>query len=105
LDPNDVYMRLFADLLPAGMADAELMARRARRQSVLDFLTSDLARVRGQFPASFKEDLDLHEAAIRELEMSLEGSDPQGLACTKPTAPGALTPGGDFKNVELVGNA
>jgi hypothetical protein len=55
LSPNEVYARLFADLMPGGtMDDAELLARRARRKSVLDYLTADLARARAQFPASFK---------------------------------------------------
>ena len=77
LSPDQVYSRLFANIMPGGMTDpnmAELAKARARRKSVLDFVSSDLGTVRAKFPTSFKEDLDIHEAAIRELEMSLDSS-------------------------------
>jgi len=107
LNPDQVYSRLFANIMPGGMTDpnmAELAKARARRKSVLDFVSTDLGTVRTKFPTSFKEDLDIHESAIRELEMSLDSSgQPSQVTCTKPTIVAGAKAGGDYMNAAKVG--
>lgn len=86
IQPYDAYERLFGTLMPGN--DAEALARaRAKQQSVLDFAGRDLTRLRSVAPASSREMLDAHEAAIRELERELDAdrSDPE--TCGVPTAP------------------
>jgi len=85
--------------MPGGGTDPnleELARRRARRRSVLDFITADLKRARAQFPASFKEDLDVHETAIRELEQGLDAA-PPGAECAAPLLD-SVEAGGDHLN-------
>jgi len=65
--------------MPGGTTSASLetLARaRAQKRSVLDFALRDLARLRTLAPASSREQLDAHEAAIRALEQELE-ADPR----------------------------
>lgn len=88
ISPYDVYKRVFGDtVLPGGdeEAKAKALARlRARRETVLSFVKSDLAHVKAQFPASFRADLEAHEAAIRELEQQLDRQN-MGTMCAPPT--------------------
>jgi hypothetical protein len=118
LDPADGYKRLFGDVMPGGTTaggnqDALIRARR-RRRSVLDFVKQDLARTRGQFPAGYRDELDQHEGAIREIERSLDiGITPSGGApapagmpaggCARPALEPGLVVGGDFMSVARVG--
>lgn len=109
LNPDEVYTRVFGDLLPGGGTDAnldELARRRARRASVLDFLTNDLARVRAQFPTSMREDLDVHAEAIREMERGLDAAPGGGSGCEPPTYELGLDGrDGDYQQVARVGDA
>ncbi len=88
ISPYDVYKRVFGDtILPGGDADAKAKALarlRLRRETSLSFVKSDLARVRQQFPASVRADLDAHEAAIRELELQLDRTTTPGANCEAP---------------------
>jgi hypothetical protein len=109
LNPDDVYKRLFGDLvMPGGASNADALRKaRLRRQSVLDFVKRDLDRSRKQFPASAKTDLDAHEGALRELEKGLDvaaAGDP-ATGCAKPTITAGLRGGGDFRNMERVADA
>jgi hypothetical protein len=60
----------------------EALARaRAQKQSVLDFALADLGRLRALAPASAREQLDAHEAAIRALENELDADPSDPVAC------------------------
>lgn len=107
LNPADVYKRLFGDtVMPGGgstTAQTELVKARARRQSVLDFVRGDLARVRKAIPSSSAGDLDAHEAAIREIEQAMDGGGtPMPAACAPPML-GSEKAGGDYLNTAKVG--
>jgi len=107
LQPDDVYQRLFGDtLMPGGGTDANqqaLAAARLRRQSVLDFVRKDLTRVRAQFPASMRAELEAHETAVRELERGLEVSE-MPVECTAPAIePDLDGQGGDYLHMQRVG--
>ncbi len=82
LKPSLVYARLFSTMMPGG--PAALARARARRQSVLDFVQSDLAALTALAPASQRPRLDQHGAVIRDLENMLDAAAP---SCTQPTAP------------------
>jgi hypothetical protein len=108
LQPDDAYRRLFGDgVMPGGATPGNaqaLEAARLRRRSVLDFVRTDLTRVRAQFPADARAELDAHETAIRELERSLDG-DATAAECTAPAIEGSLDgQGGDYLHMERVGN-
>jgi hypothetical protein len=89
VDPQSVFRRVFGSLMPPGTQDSKLSSR---RKSVLDFVKSDLVRVRKQFPASSREMLDVHEATIQELERKLDAMPPVA-ACIKPNQPAKLAVG------------
>ena len=78
--PLDAYMRVFGTLVPGGSIDA-LARARAQKQSVLDFALRDLARLRQLAPASSREQLDAHEAAIRALELELDADPSDPMHC------------------------
>jgi hypothetical protein len=88
ISPYDVYKRVFGDtILPGGDADAKAKALarlRLRRETVLAQVAVDLGRVKQQFPASFRAELEAHEAAIRELEMQLDRVPASGPGCAPP---------------------
>jgi hypothetical protein len=109
--PYDVYERLFgAPIAPGGgtPSNMDALARlRRRRETVLTFVKGDLARVRRQFPASVRQDLDAHETAIRELETNLDTLEPgMGAAC-EPVAVADQLPLGDthYQRVARVAEA
>jgi hypothetical protein len=88
--PLDTYMRVFGTLLPGGASDQALLLRaRRQRKSVLDFLQRDHARLQQLAPASQREQLDMHAAAIREMELAFDAALPA--SCALPTAPEVLT--------------
>src|SRR5687768_13222587 len=71
ISPYDVFNRLFGSTMVPGTTTQALEKLRKRRESVLSFVKGDLARVRSQYPASIRPELDQHETAIRELEANL----------------------------------
>jgi hypothetical protein len=79
---------VFGDtVLPGGdqaAKDKAIARLRARRETVLTYVKADLASVKAQFPASFRADLEAHEAAIRELEQQLDRTDMPN-SCVPPT--------------------
>jgi hypothetical protein len=91
--PLSAFNRLFGGAMPPG---TDKSAALARELSVLDFMRSDLARLRTLAPASEKDRLDVHADAIRQLEstirQTLSGSPS---VCTTPPPPGMFptTPG------------
>jgi len=67
-----------------GDGDAAAIAKaQAQGKSVLDFVQSDLARLRTQVPSSQHVKLDAHVDAVRELEKQITA--PTGAGCMKPT--------------------
>jgi len=88
--PLEAYQRVFGTLMPGGTGggnlDALAVARREKK-SVLDFALKDLARLRTLAPASQRERLDAHEAAIRELEMGLDAAPSDPSSCGVGAAP------------------
>lgn len=104
IKPDEVYLRLFGSLQGGSSIDPALLRERKRRKSALDFVKADLARVKAQFPAERRADLEVYEGAIREAETSLDGS-PTGVSCTPPSAPPAVTMDKRYQTMETVGNA
>lgn len=112
LAPDTVYKRLFGELMPGGTVtpgNTDALAKaRANRRSVLDFVRWDLTRVRAQYPASFRPDLDAHEGAIREVERTLDATAapaPGAMVTCKPTIEPGLKGGGDHNNMARVAAA
>src|SRR5262249_11197294 len=66
--PLNVFNRVFGGALPTGMNSAQVLAQ---KQSVLDFMRSDLARLQMLVPATEKDRLSAHADAITQLEASL----------------------------------
>lgn len=92
MQPLEVYKRLFGSFMPGGDTTGSQLAlerARARKQSVLDFLRSDLDRLGGLVPAGERVKIDAYGAAIRELEKSFDQAlaTGGGSGCTKPAAP------------------
>lgn len=111
LTPYDVYKRLFgSEIMPGGGTATnldELRRKRARKQSVLDFITWDLDRAKSAFPSAVKDDLDAHTTAVREVERNLDAdlkaAETQGTVCAKPAIDMAAKAGGDYTNTAKVG--
>ncbi len=82
--PLNVYTRLFG----GGMPSADVARYIAQKKSVLDFMRSDLARLRSLVPAAETMKLDAQGEAIRQLESSIRVSQgAAGGACVKPDQP------------------
>ena len=82
--PQEAYQRVFGTLMPGGTTPGNMDAlavARLQKKSVLDFARRDLARLRTLAPASQKERLDAHEAAIRELEVGLDAAPSDPASC------------------------
>jgi hypothetical protein len=94
LSPSKVYANLFTGFVPGGATpsnnDAVLKALKARK-SVLDFSIRELARLKSLAPASEAAKIDAHAAAIRDVELQLQGQIEMGgvggTTCTVPAAP------------------
>jgi Protein of unknown function (DUF1552) len=92
--PLTTFNRIFGGALPMGTNTGALLANRL---SILDFMRSDLTRMRTLVPASEKPKLDTHAAAIQQLEASIRatlGPVTTGGTCVKPPAPLNFTQSG-----------
>jgi hypothetical protein len=92
--PLDAYRSVFGTLMPGGANagnQAVLLRARRQRKSVLDFMQRDLARLRELAPASQREQLDMHAAAIRELEIEFDTPPGGSPSCAVPAAPEVLS--------------
>jgi hypothetical protein len=70
----------------AGVDPATLERQLQQKKSVLDFVRSDLARLKGQIPTSQSVKLDAHLEGIRLLESRITAAPPPVTAgCSKPT--------------------
>jgi hypothetical protein len=88
--PSDAYQRVFGTLMPGGPTPDNLAAlerARAQKRSVLDFALKDLARLQTLAPASQRPQLDMHAAAIREVETEFDATPLDPLSCGVPTVP------------------
>ncbi|MEQ1501014.1 MAG: DUF1552 domain-containing protein [Myxococcota bacterium] len=79
-DPLNAWQRLFGDLGD----DVKL----ARRTSVLDLVTEEVATLQSRLGAAERARLDLHLEALRSVERSLAG----GGTCDSPIAPAVSAP-------------
>jgi hypothetical protein len=70
---TETYERVFGTLMP-GDDLGPLQRARLQKQSVLDFVSEELTRLRTLVPAASREVLDSHESAIRELEQKLDAA-------------------------------
>ncbi|MEO8184272.1 MAG: DUF1552 domain-containing protein [Deltaproteobacteria bacterium] len=82
--PLDAYSRVFGTLMPGGSTPdnlATLARARLAQKSVLDFARKDLARLAQLAPASQRSQLELHAAAIREVETEFDAVPGDPAAC------------------------
>jgi len=92
LSPIQLYTNLFSGFMPGGGTPGNTEAlRRAllARKSVLDYASNELVNLRSLSPASERSKLELHEQAIRSVEMQLTAQLEDGVSpmCTIPDAP------------------
>jgi hypothetical protein len=96
-DPVNVYGKIFAALGPTA-ADATLMRRLARRQSVLDVVSADVLAFKSRLGVEDARRADAQLTAIREMEKRLTAAAPTESTCKKPAQPGGV----DFKSDRYV---
>lgn len=89
LYPETQPLNAFQSLFGSGTSSATGTATRlARELSVLDFMRSDLKRLRTLAPSSEKPRMDAHADAIQQLELSIrQGMSGRTPICTPPAAP------------------
>jgi hypothetical protein len=95
--PLNLYGRIFGASSGVPLDAEQAAALLARKKSVLDFMRSDLARLRTLVPASEKDKLDAHAQAIASLEATLQRTVVplgDGEQCMKPAAPMVFTQDG-----------
>jgi len=85
--PSDAYERMFGAMAGTSASAQVLAQARREKKSVLDFALRDLARLRALAPGSSRENLDAHEAAIRELELELDQDPYEPAACGVASPP------------------
>ena len=78
-DPKRLFDKLFAS---ASMSAADLEKIRAKRKSVLDFVSGELTGFSQRMGSEDKAKIDAHLESIRQLEAQLEAS---AMACMPPT--------------------
>jgi hypothetical protein len=91
IKPSLLFAKLFSNGLDPRLSAAEQSAVRARRRSVLDFVTRDTARLTARLGAGDRQRLDAHVAAVRDIErrIALEEMDAArgGPACRSDPPP------------------
>jgi hypothetical protein len=105
--PMTVYTRLFANVMVGGGTPMEqqlaMQKLRARKQSVLDYLKADIARLNGRIPALQKPKLQSHLDGIRALEKSLDAQVVPGTTTvTLPTGLEMLKPDTSSNHPQLI---
>jgi hypothetical protein len=83
-DPSRLYQRLFAG---RNLSAPDLSKLRARKKSVLDFLTAQLGAFSTRLGSEDKAKIQAHTASIRDLEQQLDASLSGGGTCMSPMAP------------------
>ena len=103
-DPYAVYSKLFSSLQSGSTGpSAAMLDRLARRKSVLDSVTQDLAAFRRRLSTEDKARADAQLSAIQTLEQRLMGGMQQGPTCTPPTLTQGLDPENDAAFLDLFG--
>ncbi len=95
--PLNVYRRIFGSAAGVPLDEEQAKALLQQKHSVLDFIRSDLTRMRGIAPASERDKLDAHADAIRSLEQTLERTIVPVVGaglCMPPEAPTAVSEDG-----------
>ncbi|MBC8132443.1 MAG: DUF1552 domain-containing protein [Deltaproteobacteria bacterium] len=93
LSPLKLFQNLFSGVMPGGGGTVSEMARMLKaRKSVLDYATTELARMKTLAPrAEAAAKIDVHAAAIRKIEMQLTEQINMGTitpnTCTPPAMP------------------
>jgi uncharacterized protein DUF1552 len=85
IDPAQTFAELFG--APLGSQRDEIERRRRLGKSVLDVVTADLARLASRVPSSEKTKMELHQAALRDIEKRLGIVGRVEQSCPAPTAP------------------
>ncbi len=109
IDPTETFNTVFASLLassdPAALAAAQ--ARRARGQSVVDFLRADINHLNTRLAPREKAKLDQHLTSLVEIEKQLAALETQR-NCQAPAAPpkfdSVLSLAGGEVNFEAITN-
>jgi hypothetical protein len=92
--PLQAYSRIFGTMMPGGATAGNLaLLARARREqkSVLDFALKDLRRLQQLAPASQQLQLEMHAAAIREVETEFDAPPSDPASCGVATPPETLS--------------
>jgi len=86
VNPQAVFDRLTAGSLSPGMPvdDDAAIRRRALKQSVLDYVLDNTARVRQKLGASDRQKLDQYLTSVRALEKRIASSGMQAAAACQP---------------------
>ena len=89
IDPVQVFNLLFANFVPSNDPAAQAAALRRRKlgQSVIDYVTGDINRLRPRLAAPEKQKLDQHLSALGDLEKQLGGIATGGPTCVAPSRP------------------
>jgi hypothetical protein len=87
-DPSKLYARLFAG---KNLSGPDLSKLRARKKSVLDFLTGELGAFGKRLGADDRRKIDAHTVSIRDIEKQLDAGQGGGATCMSPNAPGAVS--------------
>jgi hypothetical protein len=90
-DPYAVFDRIFAGLSPR-MGDDTMDIVRRKRKSVLDYVMGETAAARKKIGGRDREKLDVHIAALRDIEGRLAASAPAPTTCTPPMLGSRLEP-------------
>ncbi|HEY3493942.1 MAG TPA: DUF1552 domain-containing protein [Polyangiaceae bacterium] len=95
--PLSVYNSYFKDVIPGGGDPGNAAAVLAQQKSVLDFMRSDLARLRTLVPSEQTVKLDVYADAVQQLESSLtDGGEPPTGSCMQPAQPPSFEEAGGF---------
>ena len=103
-DPGRIFDDVFSGL-EGKTPDPKAVARKLRRQSILDHTLSELKGINAQLSAEDRRRLDHYTTHIREIERSIQS--PQNaplLSCTIPDQPAELDPLA-MENYEVVAKA
>jgi Protein of unknown function (DUF1552) len=83
-DPARLYQTLFAG---RNLSAPDLSKLRARRKSVLDFLTGELGVFSARLGTEDRMKIEAHTGSIRDIERQLDSGGGGGAACMSPAAP------------------
>ena len=92
IDPVAAFDLLFRNVIVGDDPRAVAQAERERRlgKSLLDFVRSDLGRLRARLASEERQKLDQHLQALRDIEKQLQAPSAATRACTTPSRPEAF---------------